>query len=294
MATQTVSLNPATSLPALNTYRPIKPIELAWRRFRRNKAGVLGLIIFVSMLAFAIIGSMLLPFPSTNVQDASLLPMENSAYPLGTDIAGRNMLALLAWGTRTSLTIALTVQVIVTTIALVLGFSAAWFRDPLDYLILRVIEICTAIPQLLFQILFMLVAGAGIGNLILALATLSWPEMTRIVRAQTLSAREREYVDAARSLGASTSTIAFKHVLPNILNQLIIAISLSVPAIILGESTLSFLGYGLSESLPSLGKYRGIVAIHSSLLAHGPAAHAVPVAAHAGHLVSGRWPARCV
>lgn len=247
-----------TPVQSTATFRPVKPAELAWRRFRRNKAGVLGLLIVVLMLIFAFGGSLVLPFPSTSVLNASLLPMENPAYPLGTDIAGRDMAALLAWGTRTSLTIAVAVQIIVTSIALVLGFSAAWFRGATDYAILRLIEICTAIPQLLFQILFMLVAGNSIINLIIALAVLGWPELTRIIRAQTLTTRERDYVSAAHSLGASTSTIAFRHVLPNILNPFIIAVSMSIPMIILGESTLSFLGYGLSEDMPSLGKMIGV------------------------------------
>ncbi len=259
MATSNPPLVPgaaAATVPA--SFRPTTPAQLAWRRFRRNKAGVLGLLIVVAMLLFAIGGSLLLPFPSTSVLDANLSPFENPDHPLGTDIAGRDMVALLAWGTRTSLTIAIAVQAIVTIIALVLGFVAAWFRGTIDYLVLRLIEISTAIPQLLFQILFMIVAGNTLNSLIIALAALSWPELTRMVRAQTLVTREREYVDAARSLGASTPFIAFRHVLPNIFNPFIIAISISIPAIILGESTLSFLGYGLSEDMPSLGKMIGV------------------------------------
>lgn len=248
----------AGTAQAASTFRPIKPAELAWRRFKHNKAGVLGLVIVVLMLIFSVGGSLVLPFPSTDVINASLYPGDDSAHPLGTDIAGRDMVGLLAWGTRTSLTIAAAVQVVVTVIALALGFSAAWFRGTVDYIILRLIEIATAIPQLLFQILFMIVAGNSILNLIIALAVLSWADLTRIVRAQTLVTREREYVQASTSLGASTPAIAFRHVLPNILNPLIIAVSISIPAIILGESTLSFLGYGLSEDVPSLGKMIGV------------------------------------
>jgi ABC-type dipeptide/oligopeptide/nickel transport system permease subunit len=252
-----IALDTATA-SAVAAYRPIKPSELAWRRFRRNKAGVLGLIIVVLLAAFAIVGSIALPFPDTDVINSSLAPGDDPAHPLGTDIAGRDMVGLLAWGTRTSLMIAVAAQIVITAVALVLGFTAAWFRGVADYIVLRLVEIATAIPQLLFQILFMIVAGNTIPNLIIALSVLSWADLTRVVRAQTLTTREREYVDAARSLGASTPSIAFRHVLPNILNPLIIAISMSIPAIILGESTLSFLGYGLTEDMPSLGKMIGV------------------------------------
>jgi len=252
----TLGTNPAATSVIIT--RPITPGQLAWRRFRRNKAGVLGLVIVVLMVIFAVAGTLALPFPDTSVMDANLSPGDDSAHPLGTDVAGRDMVALLAWGTRTSLTIAVAAQVVLTVVSLVLGFCAAWFRGLVDYVVLRLIEIATAIPQLLFQILFMIVAGNTIANLIIALSVLGWADLTRIVRAQTLATREREYVDAARSLGAGTADIAFRHMLPNILNPLIIAISMSIPAIILGESTLSFLGYGLTEDMPSLGKMIGV------------------------------------
>ncbi len=258
ISTPPVILDANAAIPAASAFRPIKPSELAWRRFRRNKAGVLGLVIVVFMTLFAFGGSVVLPFPSTSVRNANLQPLESPDHPLGTDIAGRDMVGLLSWGTRTSLTIAIAVQVIVTIVGVILGFSAAWYKGSVDYAIQRLIEIATAIPQLLFQILFMLVAGSTINNLIIALAALSWADMTRMVRAQTMATREREYVQAAQSLGASTLFIALRHVLPNVLNPLIIAISISIPAIILGESTLSFLGYGLSEDMPSLGKMIGV------------------------------------
>jgi oligopeptide transport system permease protein len=260
MATSTppVTLGAPGAPASATALRPITPAQLAWRRFKRNRAGVLGLIIVAGMLLFALAGPLILPFPSTSVLDANKMPMEDLAHPLGTDIAGRDMLGLLSYGTRTSLLIAMVVQVFVCVVAILFGFSAAWFRGAVDYVILRAIEVCTAIPQLLFQILFMLVAGNSVINLIIALAALNWPELTRLVRGQTLTTRERDYVDASRCLGADTGDIARRHVLPNILNPFIVAVSLMIPTIIIGESTLSFLGYGLSEDMPSLGKMIGV------------------------------------
>ncbi len=234
------------------------PGYLAWRRFKRNKAGVIGLILVIIMMSFALIVSVTQPFPNTSVLDASLLPGEDPAHLLGTDIAGRDMVGLLAWGTRTSIVIAIAAEVFVMAISIFLGFVAGWFGGVLDYLVTRVIEVFVAIPPLLFQPLFMIILGATLPNLVLALGILAWTEPTRLVRAQTLVYRDREFVNASRGLGANTSSIATMHVLPNIMNPFIVSVSMSIPAIILGESTLSFLGYGLSENMPSLGKMIGI------------------------------------
>jgi ABC-type dipeptide/oligopeptide/nickel transport system permease subunit len=249
---------PSTESKATQAFRMRTLTELATRRFMRNKAGVLGAIIVLLMLAASLVITLTQPFPDTSVIDASLLPGESPDHPFGTDIAGRDMVRLLAWGTRTSLIIAISVQLFVMVVSLAFGFSAAWFGGAVEFIVMRAIEIATAIPPLLFQALFMLIMGNTIPNLIVALATLAWPELTRIVRAQTLLTREREYINASRSLGAGAPFIAFRHVLPNILNPFIVATSMSIPAVILSESTLSFLGYGLSENMPSLGKMIGV------------------------------------
>ncbi|MEO6064077.1 MAG: ABC transporter permease [Thermoflexales bacterium] len=234
------------------------PADLAWRRFSRNKAGVFGVILVALIIAFTMWVTVTQPFPKTSVLDSSLLPMEDPDHVLGTDIAGRDMVQLLAWGTRTSLIIALGAEIFVVLVSLFLGFLSGWFGSLIDYVITRVIEVFVAIPPLLFQPLFMIVMGATVPNLVLAIGLLSWTETTRLVRAQTLQYRSREFVDAARALGASTSQIAMWHLLPNTLNPLIVAVTISIPGIILAESILSFLGYGLTESMPSLGKMIGV------------------------------------
>ena len=234
------------------------PAYLAWRRFKKNKAGVVGLLIVIVMICFALFVTITQPFPNTSVLDASLLPGEDPAHLLGTDIAGRDMVGLLAWGTRTSLIIAIAAEAFVMAISILLGFIAGWFGGAVDFMVTRLVEVFVAIPPLLFQPLFMIIMGATIPNLVLALGALAWTEPTRLVRAQTLVYRDREFVTASRGLGANTSGIAVRHVLPNIMNPFIVSVSLSIPAIILAESTLSFLGYGLAENMPSLGKMIGI------------------------------------
>lgn len=252
VASKTQTINVAER-PKIRSHR-----SRALMRFWQNKAGVAGAIIVAFMLLFAFGLTLFIPFPSTNILQANKMPFEAPGHPLGTDIAGRDMVALLAYGTRTSLIIAVAVQILVVGIAVVLGFSAGWFGGRTDFAVNRTIEVFTAIPVLLFSILFIIVLGNSVPILILAIGLLAWVELARLVRGQVLQTREKEYVEAAKAVGVSTAGIAWKHVLPNILNPVIIAISLSLPAIILAESTLSFLGYGLSEGMPSLGKMVGV------------------------------------
>lgn len=248
------------SIPAAqaNSFKPRTPAQLAWRRFKRNKAGVVGLWLLIVLIAYAMIVPVITPYPDTNLLMASKLPFEEPGYPLGTDIAGRDMVVYLAWGLRTSIIIATAVQLLVIALSLVLGFMSGWFGGAVDYAVSRIIEVWIAMPSLLFQMLFMIVFGPTILNLVLAIGLLAWTETTRIVRSQVLQIKHREYIEASRVLGASTVFNAIRHVLPNTINPFVIAISMSVPAVILSESVLSFLGYGLTESQPSLGKLVGV------------------------------------
>ncbi|MFN8481877.1 MAG: ABC transporter permease [Anaerolineae bacterium] len=253
-----VASKPQTALTVTERPKVRSHRSRALMRFWQNKAGVAGAVIVVLMLLFAFGLTLFIPFPGTNALQASKMPLEAPGHILGTDIAGRDMVGLLAHGTRTSLIIALAVQFLVVFIAVILGFSAGWFGGRVDFTVNRAIEIFTAIPVLLFSILFILVLGNSVPILILAIGFLAWVELARLVRGQVLQTREKEYIEAAKAVGVTTFGIAWKHVLPNILNPIIIAISLSLPAIILAESTLSFLGYGLSEGMPSLGKMVGV------------------------------------
>ena len=164
----------------------------------------------------------------------------------------------MIYGARTSLFIAAGVLVITLVIGLTVGFAAAWFGGVVDFGLNRIIEIFVAIPALLFQMLLILVLGGSMGNVILAIALLGWMELARLVRGQVLSWREREFIDAARSLGVSTVSIAFRHILPNILNSVIVAVTFALPAAILAEATLSFFGLGINDPLPSWGKMVGV------------------------------------
>lgn len=246
-----------TSVPAQRTLT--SPARRTWTRFTRNPFGVFGTLIVIFFVACAILAPFISPFDyeTTDAINAYKFPGELPGHYLGTDESGRDVLSRLIWGARTSLVVALVSQAIMLAIALALGFAAAWLGGTVDFAANRLIEICVALPALLFRILFIVALGSGVSNLILAIALIGWPELARLVRAQVLSYRRREFIEAAQALGASPWRIAVRHILPNIVNPLIIALTFSIPTIIILESSLSFLGYGISEPTPSWGKMVG-------------------------------------
>ena len=237
----------------------ISPRRRAWMRFTRNQFGMVGTLIVIFFVSVAVLAPFISPFDyeTTDAVNAYKFPGELPGHLLGTDESGRDVLTRLIWGARTSLAVALVSQAIMLAIALGLGFSSAWLGGTVDFVVNRLIEICVALPALLFRILFIVALGSGVPNLILAIALIGWPELARLVRAQVLSYRRREFVEAASALGASPWRIAMRHILPNIINPLIVALTFNVPAIIILESSLSFLGYGISEPTPSWGKMVG-------------------------------------
>jgi ABC-type dipeptide/oligopeptide/nickel transport system permease subunit len=179
ISTPPVTLGTTGAPASAIALRPITPAQMAWRRFKRNRAGVLGLIIVTGMVLFALVGPLVLPYPSTSVLDASMLPMEDALHLLGTDIAGRDMLGLLAYGARTSLVVAVSVQVFVLIIGVTLGFASAWFGGRVDFIVSRVLEVIGSLPGLLFQILLVILLSQTIKNsvlvVILAIGLLACP-----------------------------------------------------------------------------------------------------------------------
>ena len=268
MASTPAALPPlAPVLAKLAAPKMSTPGQLAWARFRRNKLGLIGATIMSLFILTGLAAPMIAPYQYDKTgfkfnQPPGVLPNN----PLGTDQAGRDFLSRLIFGARTSLFIAAGVIVVVTVLGLTLGFIAAWFGGPIDFFISRMIEIFVSIPALLFQMLLILVLGGTMLNVVLAISVLGWMELARLVRGQVLSWREREFIDAARSLGVSTSSIAFRHVLPNILSSVIVALTFALPAAILAEATLSFFGLGINEPTPSWGKMVGDAIQFANLL----------------------------
>lgn len=199
------------------------------------------------------------PYDLTNLFNSMKQPGVDPAHLLGTDELGRDILSRLIWGARVSMIVSIAATVIVVTLALALGFLSGYFGGVWDYALNRLFEVIGALPGLLFQILLMLLIGNGILQVTVAISILGWPGLARLVRAQVLAYKERDFISASRSLGASTPYIMARHLLPNIINPLIVAVSFAIPGFIGAEAGLSFLGYGINDPLPSWGKMVGAI-----------------------------------
>ena len=232
----------------------------ALRRFRRNRLGMLGLIIVCFLVFLAVFADQLAWYDYKKVFFTirhPVLPFVDPEHPLGTDTAGRDYLSRLIYGARTSLLIGLLSPCIAFAIGLPLGAIAGFKGGKWDFFISRLIEIGTGLPGLIFALLLLSVLGTGVINVIIVLSIISWIGPARITRGQFLATRDREFVLAARSLGAPELRLLWQHILPNAFSPLLIAFSFAVPGFIFAEAGLSFLGLGITEPTASWGKMVG-------------------------------------
>ncbi|MFZ1752713.1 MAG: ABC transporter permease [Caldilineaceae bacterium] len=232
----------------------------AIRRFFNNRLAVLGLAIVVCFLFLAIFADFLAPYPydKADFTAVRVLPGVNPKYLLGTDEIGRDYLSRLIYGARTSMTVGITIQIIALLIGVPLGGLAGYLGGTVDFVVSRIIDVMTAFPGLIFSILIISLFGGGMWMVIFALSITSWIGIARLTRAQILSLREKEYVEAARCLGVTQRGIIFRHLVPNSLSPLLVAISFGIPGAIFGEAGLSFLGIGINDPIASWGKMVGV------------------------------------
>jgi oligopeptide transport system permease protein len=233
-------------------------------RFMRQKLAVVGLVIVLIFIAIAILAPLIAPsrYDHANLLEANQFP--SWKYPFGTDTIGHNMVSRVIYGIRTSLIVAFSAVGMACVIGLPLGLIAGLRGGWFDFLVLRMVEIMTALPGILFAIFLMSVINSGafkdqlpggqVFNVALVIAVTSWVPICRLMRAQILTLREQEYVTAARSVGATEFRIGLTHLLPNAIPPMIIALTLGIPAAIFAEAGLSFIGIGINEPVPSLGK----------------------------------------
>jgi oligopeptide transport system permease protein len=246
---QAINIVSAAALKPSRTGR-----QMAVRRFRKNKLAMTGLFIVVALCIIGFGAPILAPthYSRASLMDANQFPSRE--FLMGTDTIGHDFLSRVMYGTRTSLIVGFSAVIVATLIGVPLGLIAGLRGGLSDFAIMRLVEIMTAFPGLLFAIFLMTVFGSGVGNIILVIGITSWLTLCRLMRAQLLQLREQEYVVAARAAGATDTHIALKHLLPNAIAPIIVAISLAIPAAIFAEAGLSYLGIGINEPTPSLGK----------------------------------------
>ena len=247
------------------------PLQLFWRRFRRDKIAMIALAVVVSAILVAIFAPLIVKVvgaPDPNAQNSDLLddfgsPSGPTAENwLGVDQRGRDVFSRVVYGTRVSLLVAFLSTGIIVVVGVVVGLIAGYYRGSTDSLLTRAIDVMLAFPVLLLAIgLGVACADGCLSNtikpgltvVVTVIALALWPYMARIVRGQVLSLREKEFVEAARSLGASHSRIIFREILPNLVAPIIVYGTILIPQVILFEAALSFLGIGIEPGTPSWG-----------------------------------------
>ena len=227
----------------------------AFRRLLKNKASLISLIILSSIALLSIFGPFFLKydFYETDWNSIYLPPDFSSGHYFGTDGNGRDLLVRILYGGRLSLTIGIIATLVSVLIGVTYGTVAGFFGGRLDTIMMRIVEILYAMPYLIFVIILMVIFGRNIYLLFLAIGAVEWLTMARIVRGQTISIKEKEFIEASRSLGQSSLFIILKHIIPNLAGTVIVYITLMVPSVIILESFLSFLGLGVQEPLTSWG-----------------------------------------
>ncbi|HEY8425018.1 MAG TPA: ABC transporter permease [Limnochordales bacterium] len=225
----------------------------AWARFRKNRMAVVGLIVLVLVGIMSIIGPHLTPYDyrQTSLLDTDLPP--SAEHWFGTDELGRDIFTRLWYGARISLLIGILAASIDLVIGVAWGGIAGYFGGVVDDVMMRVVDVLYGIPYLLIVILLVVVVGPGLWSIVIAMGSVGWVGMARLVRGQVLQIKEQEYVLAARALGVRPLLIVWRHVLPNTMGVILVNITLTVPAAIFGEAFLSFIGLGVQDPLASLG-----------------------------------------
>jgi oligopeptide transport system permease protein len=230
------------------------PSRDAWRRFSHNRIALAGALVAGLIMLAAVSAPVLAPqgYEYATISDALKLP--SAEHWLGSDEVGRDFFSRVLYGARTSMTVGLLVPLVGLVIGLPIGAAAGWVGGWVDFVVLRLIEAMTAIPQILVALLLITVYGSGLFNVTLFLGVVGWVPIARLTRAQFLALRDREFVLAARATGTRGWQIMLLHILPNAAGPIIVALVFGIPAAIFGEAGLSFLGLGVQDPIPSWGK----------------------------------------
>ena len=225
----------------------------AVRRLRRNKLAVAGAVLVAAVMLLAVGADILAPYPYAKASFSHAYESPNPRYPLGTDPLGRDLLSRMIYGARISMIVGVGSQVLVVLIGVPIGALAGYHGGKLDLYLMRAVDVMYAFPTLLFVILIMSALGAGLLNIFIAIGVTGWVTLCRLTRGQILALREQEFIIGAHAAGATSWQVIFRHLLPNALAPIIVAVTFGVPRAIFTEAALSFIGVGINPPLPSWG-----------------------------------------
>lgn len=237
--------------------------QLAWTRLRHDRAAIISFVVIVLLVLMAIFAPLFATFlghgANQQFRETGLTPTgapvgPSNVFPLGTDDQGRDLLVRIAYGARISLFVGVVATLATVTVGAVLGLIAGYLGGIADTIIARLVDLVLSFPYLLFAISLVSISHPSLAIVIIVIAAFGWAAVARIVRGQVLSIKEKDYVEAARSLGAGTWRIMFVDILPNVAAQLIVYATLLIPVSIVAEASLSFLGLGVQPPTPDWGQ----------------------------------------
>jgi len=224
-----------------------------WKRFRKNRLAVMGGVVVLSLFFIAIFAPFLSPSDPNAINVKHILEPPSLEHPFGTDDLGRDIFSRVLWGSRISLSVGFVAVGIATIIGVILGALSGYYGSWIDRVIMRFVDIMLSIPTFFLLLAVIAFLEPSIWNIMIVIGLTSWMGVARLVRAEVLSTREREFVLAAKAIGASDLRIIFKHILPNSMAPVLVSTVLGIAGAILVESALSFLGIGVQPPTPSWG-----------------------------------------
>ena len=225
----------------------------AWRRFRRDKLALFGLIVIAIITLFAIFGPMLCPYSYEEADFFSVSQPPSAAHWFGTDALGRDLYVRVLYGARISLSIGVVAALVNMVIGVLYGGIAGYFGGAVDNVMMRIVDILIALPSLLYIVIIMMLLGSNVRSILIALCISSWIGTARITRSQVVSLKHQEYALAAKLAGASDFEILIRHLLPNAMGPIIVSVMFLIPSAIFSEAFLTFLGIGIQKPMASWG-----------------------------------------
>ncbi|HOK18379.1 MAG TPA: ABC transporter permease [Caldisericia bacterium] len=225
----------------------------AWRRLKKNRFAMIGLVLIIILIVFAIIGPIISPYEYDQTDLNNVYAPMSWKHIFGTDELGRDVLTRVLYGARISLAVGFVASFLNLIIGVIYGGISGYIGGRVDNIMMRIVDILYSVPILLIVILLMVVLRPGLTNVFIALGIAYWVGMARIVRGQVLSLKEQEFTLAAKALGADRKRILLKHLIPNTIGPIIITATLLIPDAIFFESFLSFIGLGVSAPMASWG-----------------------------------------
>lgn len=228
-------------------------LRIIWNRFKRNTLSVIGLAVILALAAIALLAPVISPYEPTKIDVYNVLSPPSASHLFGTDELGRDLLSRMLWGSRVSLKVGFIAVGIAITIGIFIGAIAGYYGGKVDAALMRFVDIMLAFPTFFLILAVIAIVEPSISTIMIVIGLTGWMDVSRLVRAEFLTLKERDFVSAARAIGASDRRLIFRHILPNALSPVFVAATFGIAGAILIESGLSFLGLGVQPPDPSWG-----------------------------------------